>query len=545
MTTSKILTGAVDTVSIGDGAVSTIKIEDNAITPRKIADSAVGSCQIEDNAIIGTKLPDDVIDNNKINNSCDFTVNGLDITSPNLGINSVDYKFPSSVTDGRFLKHNSGGNLEWVLPSSFEPQAGAVVLNKVLPVGSILPYTSTTLPTDGNFLPCDGTERLVADFPELAGLLGSTYGTPSTSGKFKLPNLDGKVPIGNGTGNDGTDSCAFTIGSTGGEYNHQLSIGEMPIHNHDLSQRCIYSHHDQPPIKPANYLVASCCGGAKSNISMSNYGAVHAGYILSAGNDEPHNNIQPYTVTKYIIKAIPDEVIQYNPTLSNGLSALDGTGAQTNTIDLSTTEIGLKVASDLGYDGAGNLDIVNVDFAKLNLPPNFPIQTVQSVKTDVQQIYGPDLGVNGFEEITGLRTSISKHSRFGKVRVQGIIVTSNNWTTTGVAVKVMKIGRYGALEYLGGGLASNTNGIGAEAGSRLRVTGQANVTGAYSNSTIPFDIIDVDPNPRGSTVEYVVLARLWSGATGYINRSSYDTNINDYVYRTVSTLTLTELTPDV
>ena len=44
---------------------------------------------------------------------------------------------------------------------------------------------------------------------------------------------------------------------------------------------------------------------------------------------------------------------------------------------------------------------------------------------------------------------------------------------------------------------------------------------------------------------YAVQARVWSGATAYINRSSLDSNINDYVYRTISTLTLTELTPDV
>ena len=538
VTTSKILAGSVDTSSIGDGAVTTDKIEDNAISRRKIPESAIGSCEIEDDAIIGAKLPNNVIDNNKINNTCDFTVNGLDITSPNLGINNVDYKFPSSVTDGRFLKHNSGGNLEWVLPTSFVPQAGAVVLNKVLPVGSILPYTSTTLPTDDNFLPCDGTERLIANFPELGALLGNTYGEPSTSGNFKLPNLNGRVPVGNGTGNDGTDSREFTIGSTGGEYNHQLSIGEMPKHNHIFNQYALYGTRDAVVNAQVNFIMGQCkttpTATANSSINLQNY-------ILSAGNDEPHNNIQPYTVTKYIIKAKPDEVIQYNPTLSNGLSALDGTGAQTNTIDLSTTEIGLKVSSDLGYDSAGNLDVVNVDFAKLTLPPNFPIQTVQAVKKDVQTISGSTLGVNGFEEITGLSKTMIRSSINSKVRIQGNITTSSASGITGVAVRLVRlIGGNGEFEPV-------ESGLGNESGSRLRVTGQSDGTYAqFGNSNISFDIIDENPsNYFGTNVTYAVQARVWSGSTGYINRSFDDRNINNYVYRTVSSLTLTELTPDV
>jgi len=445
----------------------------------------------------------------------------LDITSPNLGINSVDYKFPSTATDGRFLKHNSGGNLEWVLPTSFIPQAGAVVLNKVLPVGSILPYTSTTLPTDGNFLPCDGTERLTTDFPELAELLGITYGTPSTSGKFKLPNLNGRVPVGNGTGNDGTDSCAFIIGGTGGEYNHQLSIGEMPKHKHEQGSESLYNHFGG----------GTTVGGR--TYPSGPYPAINKQNTSCLGDDELHNNIQPYTVTKYIIKAKPDEVIQYNPTLSNGLSALDGTGSQTNTLDLSTTEIGLKVTSNLGYDGAGNLDIVNVDFAKLTLPPNFPVQTVQAVKKDTQAISGPALGVNNFVEITGMSKTITRHNTGSKVRIQVNLNTATNSGHHGVAVRLLRDG------------VVVDEATGNQAGSRLRVTSNGTNAGAYGNQIVSFDFIDTPPVSESGDVNYSIDAKVYSAITGYINRDWYNTNINDYSFRTISTLTLTELTPDV
>jgi len=372
VTSSKIATGAVITESISDYNVTTVKIQDGGVTTRKIATGAIGSNEIASGAVIGSKIPDNTIDNNKINNSCNYTINGLTITSPNLGINNVGYKFPSSATDGRFLQHTSGGNLEWVLPSNFEPQAGAVVLNKVLPVGTILPYSSTTLPEDGKFLPCDGTERLINDFPELAAILGNTYGDPSSSGKFKLPNLNGRVPIGNGTGNDGTDSCAFTIGGTGGKYNHQLSNAEIQ-HRHVTGSFAQNSNDDWFPyiasssgIKynsftynsrwvagssdKTNYSNVNPNTSAKQTQTMDLYDPQ---MVTAAG----HNNIQPYTVTKYIIKAIPDEVIQYNMNIGPGLSALNASGGQTTSINLSSSEIGLKVSNDFQFDGSGRLTL--------------------------------------------------------------------------------------------------------------------------------------------------------------------------------------------
>jgi hypothetical protein len=44
-------------------------------------------------------------------------------------------------------------------------------------------------------------------------------------------------------------------------------------------------------------------------------------------------------------------------------------------------------------------------------------------------------------------------------------------------------------------------------------------------------------------VTYKIQARIYSLATGYINRSNTDANVGNYSYRTISTMTLTELTP--
>ena len=355
VTSPKIAASAVGNSELATDAVIEVKIKDGNVTSRKIASSAVGSDQIVNGAVIGTKIPDNTIDNNKINNSCNYTINGLDITSPNLGINSVDYKFPSSATDGRFLKHNSGGNLEWVLPSNFVPQADAVVLNKVLPVGTILPYGSETLPTDGKFLPCDGTERLKTDYPYLFDIIGDKYGTPSSSGYFKLPNLKGRVPVGTGDnyfgagliGQTGGRCCATYAGNTA---SYALNISQMPAHSHTLygNDGSTDNQTKAPRLKKDD---------AES--------AAAADTIGSTGGGQPHYHgfsfstdiVQPYLTAEYIIKAIPDEVIQYNANITAGLSALNGAGQQTTSVDLSTTEIGLNVTNDFSYDGADSLQI--------------------------------------------------------------------------------------------------------------------------------------------------------------------------------------------
>ena len=44
----------------------------------------------------------------------------------------------------------------------------------------------------------------------------------------------GRVLIGAGTGTDSrSEQKTFTAGSTGGEYNHQLTVGELAVHSHD------------------------------------------------------------------------------------------------------------------------------------------------------------------------------------------------------------------------------------------------------------------------------------------------------------------------
>ncbi|MDR2426785.1 MAG: phage tail protein [Endomicrobium sp.] len=57
-----------------------------------------------------------------------------------------------------------------------------------VPPGTVIAYAGTNIPA--GYLLCDGREVAISDYPDLFASIGSLYGT-ATSGKFKLPNLQG------------------------------------------------------------------------------------------------------------------------------------------------------------------------------------------------------------------------------------------------------------------------------------------------------------------------------------------------------------------
>lgn len=76
---------------------------------------------------------------------------------------------------------------------------------------------------------------------------------------------------------------SFTSGATGGEYKHTLTIKELASHNH--------------PAK--NFLVNSANGNQINVGSGTQKVSYWTNNTLTTDNlngDEPHNNIQPYTV---------------------------------------------------------------------------------------------------------------------------------------------------------------------------------------------------------------------------------------------------------
>jgi hypothetical protein len=86
------------------------------------------------------------------------------------------------------------------------------------------------------WLNCDGLSLSVSSYVFLYNVIGYSYGGSGATSTFNLPNPRGRVPAAIGTGSDAnTSTFTVALGSTIGEYVHQLSIAEMPGHNHGVA----------------------------------------------------------------------------------------------------------------------------------------------------------------------------------------------------------------------------------------------------------------------------------------------------------------------
>ena len=152
-----------------------------------------------------------------------------------------------------------------------------------LPIGSIVPYGSNDIPA--NWLLCDGRAVSRTTYANLFSVIGTNFGEGDGTTTFNLPNLKGRVPV----GQDTTDNDFDTLGKTGGEKEHTLTIDEMPSHTHDL--------------------YGALTGETKGVTNTGNdWAQITTGfstntYIKNTGGEEAHNNLQPYQVVNYIIKS--------------------------------------------------------------------------------------------------------------------------------------------------------------------------------------------------------------------------------------------------
>lgn len=152
----------------------------------------------------------------------------------------------------------------------------------------------------GNFAPlgwalCNGQLMPISQNTALFSLLGTTYGG---DGKltFALPNLQGSVPVGPGTGPGLTDRF---LGETGGEPTVTLITSEMPLHNH-----LVQGSTEDATLKvpgPTVYLGRSKAGTIYQSNTGSSPVQMNFQELGLAGNSLPHQNMQPYLTLCYII----------------------------------------------------------------------------------------------------------------------------------------------------------------------------------------------------------------------------------------------------
>lgn len=144
-------------------------------------------------------------------------------------------------------------------------------------VGFIKPYITTSPPT--NTIPCDGGTYNREDYPLLYAVLDSVFIIDADT--FTVPDLTGQVLIGAGT----VGARTFSLGATGGEYEHQLTESELASHAHTIPRTIttlVLEPGEVLALTPIPFL---------SDVTGN------------TGGDVPHNNIQPYGVVKYCVQA--------------------------------------------------------------------------------------------------------------------------------------------------------------------------------------------------------------------------------------------------
>jgi microcystin-dependent protein len=148
-------------------------------------------------------------------------------------------------------------------------------------IGEIIPYAGSSSPLS-NWLACDGSSLLRADYPDLFVVIGTTYGSADGT-HFNLPDLRGRAAIAMGTG---TGLTPRTIGDSIGEETHQLTTSELAAHSHSEITAV-------PALGAA--IVGVPVPSAVPGISSTG----------NAGGDAAHNNIQPSLAINYLIVALP------------------------------------------------------------------------------------------------------------------------------------------------------------------------------------------------------------------------------------------------
>lgn len=176
-------------------------------------------------------------------------------------------------------------------------QAQIAGVSVATPPGVVAFTAAAAAPT--GWLLCDGTAVSRTTYAALFTAIGTQYGVGDGSTTFNLPNLKGRVPV----GVDTADSTWDTRGETGGAKTHALTIAEMPVHNHgvtDPGHAHNLNFHPDTGTFGTGFNIADVAGtgfvGPGTHVSVTGIS------INNAGSGTAHSNIQPFIALHGIIK---------------------------------------------------------------------------------------------------------------------------------------------------------------------------------------------------------------------------------------------------
>ena len=142
--------------------------------------------------------------------------------------------------------------------------AGGITLNDVYPVGAIYMSMNANMPTSIANL---GTWEKIEGKVLLA------------SGEIPIPWLENQRLL-------------LVAGDTGGEFWHQLTVDEMPSHNHTQAQH----RHSEYWLGRTGSGSGSGVANTSNSSTTTRYTSYEAPTINNTGGGQAHNNMPPYLV---------------------------------------------------------------------------------------------------------------------------------------------------------------------------------------------------------------------------------------------------------
>lgn len=160
-------------------------------------------------------------------------------------------------------------------------------------VGEIRAFPFNLLPR--GWLWCNGQLLPIPQNTALFSLLGTNYGGDGKS-TFGLPDLQGRVPMHQG---QGTGLSEYRLGDRVGSETVTLLAAEMPAHSHAVSSSAADAVSRVP--SAARVLAEPASGAVHAPPGATVWASEQS--VAPAGDDQPHNNMQPYLTLSFAIAA--------------------------------------------------------------------------------------------------------------------------------------------------------------------------------------------------------------------------------------------------
>ncbi len=155
-------------------------------------------------------------------------------------------------------------------------------------VGEIRMFAGTFAPVGWAF--CDGRELQVAEYSDLHDAIGNTYGSSGPT-SFRLPNLGGRVAVGQGQGVGMTNR---QLGQMGGAELVSMGDPQLPAHTHAL--QC--TNELAETREPKDQTLASGLFGYASEMVAKDMSEMAIG---TQGKGQGHYNLQKFLCVHFII----------------------------------------------------------------------------------------------------------------------------------------------------------------------------------------------------------------------------------------------------